>query len=191
MENILHVLEQLPWKNKNEMLAVKGNFVEKRIKQKTKVALAGEVIKEAYFIQKGCLRLYYEKDETEISAYFFTENMYTGACESFLTQKPSRHYIEAVENTVAFSVTHKQLQELFNKYPAVSDLFRQIMEERFESIHHLFTSQILDSPEERYRKLVAQAPKLINRIPQHQIATYLGITPVSLSRIRNRMKRKK
>ena len=68
---------------------------------------------------------------------------------------------------------------------------RRVLEERFVSLHDLFTSQILDSPEQRYLKLQKERPDLINRIPQHQLATFLGMTPVSLSRIKNRILKKK
>ena len=68
---------------------------------------------------------------------------------------------------------------------------RRVLEERFVSLHDLFTSQILDSTEQRYLKLKKERPDLINRIPQHQLATFLGMTPVSLSRIKNRILKKK
>ena len=69
----------------------------------------------------------------------------------------------------------------------MNEFVSKVLEERFVSLYEFFTAQILDSPEERYLNLQKERPDLLNRIPQHQIATFLGITPVSLSRIRNRV----
>ncbi len=72
----------------------------------------------------------------------------------------------------------------------MNEFVRKVLEERFVALHEVFTSQILDSPEQRYLNLQKENPELLNRIPQHQIATFLGITPTSLSRIRNRITKK-
>lgn len=164
-------------------------YLEQRhIKKGTQVVTIGKIAKEAYFLLRGCMRLYYQKKDISISGYFFTERMFTGACESFIGQKPSRHIIEAVEDCDVLVISHQRLQKLFSELPMMNALFRRIMEERFETIHGLFTSQILDSPKERYINFVKNNPTLHNRIPLHQIATYIGVTPVSLSRIRSRLK---
>jgi CRP-like cAMP-binding protein len=116
--------------------------------------------------------------------------MFAGAYDSFITQKPSRHSIETVEQCQVLSISYQAFQELFVRFPGMNEFVRKVLEERFVALHELFTAQILDSPEERYINLQKNRPDLINRIPQHQIATFLGITPVSLSRIRNRLARK-
>lgn len=169
---------------------IKSYFKEQEIPKKTVILKAGEIAKKAYYIIKGCMRVYYVRDGIEISAYFFTEDMFTNACESFIGQKPSRHFIEAAEDSIVLSVSYQKLEELYNRLPKANVLFRKMMEERFEAIHHSFTSQILESPKERYINLQKNNPALLNRIPQHQIATYLGITPISLSRIRSRLKKR-
>ena len=116
--------------------------------------------------------------------------MFAGAYDSFISQKPSRHSIETLEDCQVLAISYKALQELFIEFPKMNEFVRKVLEERFVSLHELFTSQILDSPEERYLKLLKERPDIIQRIPQHQIATFLGITPVSLSRIRNRVTKK-
>lgn len=133
---------------------------------------------------------YFMKKTGNISAYFFTEKMFAGAYDSFISQKPSKHHIETIEDSEVLSISYKEFQQLLKYNPKFNELVRKILEERFLALHDLFTSQILDSPEERYIKLQKERPDLINRIPQHQIATYLGVTPVSLSRIRNRIVKK-
>jgi CRP-like cAMP-binding protein len=166
------------------------HFETKSIKKKTNILEAGTTAKEVYFILNGCIRLFYEKDGEDISAYFFTEKMFAGAYDSFISQKPSRHSIETLEDCQVLAISYKALQELFIEFPKMNEFVRKVLEERFVSLHELFTSQILDSPEERYLNLLKERPDIIQRIPQHQIATFLGITPVSLSRIRNRVTKK-
>jgi len=165
-------------------------FDSRTIKKKTNLLTAGKTAKEVYFLKSGCIRLFYEKNGEDISAYFFTEKMFAGAYDSFISQKPSRHSIETIEDCELLSISYKDFQQLLKSKPKLNELVRKILEERFVALHDLFTSQILDSPEERYVKLQKDRPDLINRIPQHQIATYLGVTPVSLSRIRNRIVKK-
>ena len=116
--------------------------------------------------------------------------MFAGAYDSFISQKPSRHSIEVIEECQVLTISFKDLQDLFIEFPKMNEFVRKVLEERFVELHQLFTSYILDSPEGRYLNLLTHRPDLLNRIPQHQIATFLGITPVSLSRIRNRVMKK-
>lgn len=171
-----------------EVNLVLSYFKEQSIPRKTIILKAGEVATEAYYIIEGCIRVYYEKEGIEISAYFFTEDMFTNACESFIGQKASMHFMQAVEDCKVLSISYNKLEELYKELPKINAIFRKLMEERFEAIHNSFTAQILLTPEERYRNLQKNNPSLLNRIPQHQIATYLGVTPISLSRIRSRLK---
>jgi CRP-like cAMP-binding protein len=188
-DKFIHRLKSSSGLTNDEISAVQSRFRQQRVSKKTVVLKAGEVANEAYYIIKGCMRVYYLKGDIEISAYFFTEDMFTNACESFIGQKPSRHFIEAAEDCEVLSISYQKLTALYKEFPAANAFFRKIMEERFEAIHHSFTAQILDTPEQRYLSLVKTNLSLVNRIPQHQLATYLGITPVSLSRIRSRLRK--
>ena len=173
-----------------EVNTILEKFVKRRIKKKVNLLSAGSVAKEIYFIYSGCMRLYYEKDGEDISAYFFTEGMFAGAYDSFVSRQPSRHNIETIENCEVRAISFSDSQELFATVPRMNELVRKVIEERFVSLHQLLTSQLLDTPEERYLYLLHHRPDLLNRIPQHQIATFLGITPVSLSRIKGRTAKK-
>lgn len=177
--------------NELEIAELLTHFERKKIKKKTCLLSAGKTAREVYILITGCIRLFYVKDGKDISAYFFTENNFAGAYDSFISQKPSRHSIETLEDCEILSISHKTFLELFDKFPKMNEFMRRVLEERFVSLHDLFTSQILDSTEQRYLKLKKERPDLINRIPQHQLATFLGMTPVSLSRIKNRILKKK
>lgn len=189
-EESIQAIRQMTGMTELEVGLLLQSFVSKTIRKKTSLLKAGKTAKEIYFILDGCLRLFYEKDGEDISAYFFTEGMFAGAYDSFITQKPSRHAIESLEECRVLSISYTAFQGLFVTFPKMNEFVRKVLEERFVALHELFTAQILDSPEERYINLQKSRPDLINRIPQHQIATFLGITPVSLSRIRNRLAKK-
>ena len=173
-----------------ELELVMKYFEAKNIKKKTILLKAGDTAQELYFIVSGCMRLYYEKDGADISAYFFTDLMFAGAYDSFVSRKPSRHSIETSEDCQILTISHKGWQQLFIDLPKMNGFVLKLIEERFISLHKLYTSLILDSPEERFINLQNERPDILQRIPQHQIATFLGVTPVSLSRIRNRLTKK-
>ena len=187
---ILDSIKQMTGFSEVEIKNILENFDTKFIKKKTTILATGAISKEIYLILSGCMRLFYEKDGEEISAYFFTEGMFAGSYESFISQQPARHTIEALEDCEVLSIQYENWQELLLTVPRMNEFVRKILEVVFISLHQLFTSQILESPEERYLNLMKYKPGLMKRIPQHHIATFLGITPVSLSRIRNRVAKK-
>ena len=184
---IYSTIQQITGFSDNEIQIALSRFEEKKLKKKTTLLSAGQISQELYFIINGCMRLFYEKDGNDISAYFFTENMFAGAYDSFTSQQKSRHSIETIEDCHVLSINYKNLQQLYKDVPKMNEVARKILEERFFDLHKLYTSFILDSPEERYLNLIKERPELLQRIPQHQIASFLGVTPVSLSRIRNRV----
>lgn len=165
-------------------------FEAKEYRKKTKLLDLGQVSNEVYYLVKGCIRLYCQKDGEELSTYFFIENMFAGSYDSFLSRKPSKVAIETLEECEVLVLTHKSLEKLYDIFPKMNEFIRKAIEQRFVLLHDLFISYLLNSPEERYLTLLNDNPELLQRIPQHQIASFLGVTPVSLSRIRNRITKK-
>ena len=186
----INTFKQITGFTDNELQIVLKHFEAKRIKKKTILLHAGKIADEVYFIVSGCIRLFCEKDGEELSTYFFTEKMFAGAYDSFISRKASRHSIETLEDCQVLCLSHKALEELYILFPKMNEFVRKSIEERFVILHDLFTDYILNSPEERYLGLLKERPDLLNRISQHQIASFLGITAVSLSRIRNRVAKK-
>jgi CRP-like cAMP-binding protein len=174
----------------SELEIVLKHFETKNLKKKTNLLQAGKIANEVYFIVSGCIRLFCEKDGVELSTYFFTEQMFAGSYSSFISRKPSQHSIETLEDCQVLALSYQALEVLYIVFPKMNEFIRKSIEERFVVVHDLFTSYLLSSPEERYLSLQKERPDLLNRIPQHQIASFLGITPVSLSRIRNRVAKK-
>ncbi len=181
------IMDQLIPLTDSDWAFVQAAFVEKQFPKKTVLVSAGAIVREVYFVVGGCLRLYYEKDGTDISAYFFTEGQFAGAYDSFITHTPSPHFVETLESSHVLSLSFEALQRLYEQVPATNEFVRKVIEHRFVDLHQLFTAFILDSPEERYQQLLTHRPDLLQRVPQHHLATYLGITPISLSRIRKRI----
>ena len=109
--------------------------------------------------------------------------------ESVMTKKPSRMFIDAIEDSTIGIIRFRELERLIAGTPSVRDHFDRLLMTRLIFYMNQHASFILDSPEKRYRNLMRENPELVSRVPQQYIASYLGVTPVSLSRIRARIKK--
>lgn len=144
-----------------------------------------------YFVNRGCLRFYYPTaDGQEITGFIFEEGGFAGVLESFFTQTPSQQVLETLEDCELLALSHADLEKLYQEVPRMNVLVRKILEQRMAYAQKVVASLILQSPEERYEALLRRQPQLLQRVPQKVLATYLGITPVSLSRIRKRISEK-
>jgi len=161
-------------------------FIETKIAAKTVLLNEGEVSNSIFFIKKGCLREWFNKDGKDITFQFFFEGQPVASIDSFISRKPSLFTIESIEPSAIISIGKDDFTELFITYPELKDGFQDFIFQRFRNYGQLFLSRIKDSPKERYEDLVKNHPEIIKRVPQHYIASFLGITPISLSRIRNR-----
>ncbi|HLP21477.1 MAG TPA: Crp/Fnr family transcriptional regulator [Chitinophagales bacterium] len=173
--------------NQKEWDAFTGIFVFRSVPKKFNLVRVGDVSREAYFINKGAARLYFEKEGEEISANFMFENSFIASLESFLLQTPSRQAIDTLEGCELLVLSKQRLDELIQTYPKFHIFSKAIAEMAFIMLQRRASSFILDSPEERYMNMLQQRPEILERVPQHMIASYLGVTPVSLSRIRKRI----
>jgi CRP-like cAMP-binding protein len=171
----------------NEQQLLESAFSFRQVPKKFKLAAEGKVAKELYFIIKGLVRLYYTKDGEEITGYIFKEYLFASSYDSFLRQVPGIQTLETLEDCDLLVITYNRLQQLYNELPKMHIVARKVAEQRFINAQLMLSSFILDSPEERYRKFEEQHGDLLLRVPHHIIASYLGITPVSLSRIRKRL----
>ena len=173
-----------------ELEIIMPYFETRKFKKKSILLDIGKISNEVFYIVKGCIRLYCEKDGEELSTYFFTENMFAGSYDSFISRRPSKVAIETLEECEVLVLTREAQEKLYDIFPKMNEFIRKAIEQRFVLLHDLFISYLLNSPEERYLMLQKDRPELLQRIPQHQIASFLGVTRVSLSRIRNRIAKK-
>jgi len=162
-------------------------FTYKEVPKNFTLISEGDVANELYFIKKGLLRLYYNKEGEYITGYIFREHLFAGSFESFLQSSPSVQNLETLEDSELLVLPKENLMTLYKSIPKVNILTRKIAEQRFINAQKILSSFILDSPELRYQKFARENSDLFLRIPHHIIASYLGITPVSLSRIRKRL----
>ncbi len=161
-------------------------FIEKEITSKTILLQEGEISNTIYFIKHGCLREWFNKDGKDITFQFFFDGQPVASIDSFVNQQPSLFTIESIEPSTIVLIERNTFNQLLEKLPDFKDRFKDFMFQRFSNYSQLFLSRIKDSPQERYEDLLHTHPEILQRVPQHYIASYLGITPISLSRIRNR-----
>ncbi|MDX2306169.1 MAG: Crp/Fnr family transcriptional regulator [Microscillaceae bacterium] len=159
----------------------------KEYKKKELVLQEGDICKYAYFINSGCIRYYYNVGGEENTAQFFFENGWYTDYDSFLTGKPTQQNIETLEKTQLTLLSANDLQQLYIDIPKFERFGRLMAENAFLGIRQ--RSEMLENQtaEQRYLTLMKERPKVFERIPQHYIASYLGIKPPSLSRIRKRI----
>ena len=146
-----------------------------------------EVSRCYYFVISGCIRQYYIVDEEEKTTFFHIENSFVISYDSYMKQTPALHYIDCLEDTTVAIIYKEAEEEMFHRYPNLLGLTRLILEEELSKYQDLLTSYIVNKPEMRYRKLLLSQPDLLNRVPQYYLASYLGVTAESLSRIRKRI----
>jgi CRP-like cAMP-binding protein len=148
----------------------------------------GEIAEKAFFVKTGCLRSFFYKDGKDITSQFFFENDVVASAESFFEDKPSKDNIETIEKTIILEFPKKYYGEIIEKIPVLKNMMYIGMQRRLFQYMNYMRSYIQDKPVERYLNLMKTRPEIIQRVPQHYIASYLGMTSVSLSRIRNKIK---
>jgi CRP-like cAMP-binding protein len=164
-------------------------YKEVSIPAKTILLREGEIARQAYYIQKGCLRLSFNNNGRDITFQFFFEGQGVSSIESFRNGRPGLFSIESLEPCTLLVITKKNFEKMLAEVPGYKALIEESIYQRLEHYSALFLSHIRDTPQKRYQELLKEHPQLIQRIPQHYIASYLGISPVSLSRIRNKLGR--
>lgn len=159
------------------------------LSKKEHFAVEGKVCDYMAFITRGAVRYYHIKDGQEITGYFSFENELMSAYKSFVKRTPSTNYIQALEETELVLISYNNLQQMLN-HPLLAlkmERFGRLIAEYYICCYEdRVTAFITQSPEERYTALEKTGRDIFQRVPQHFIANFLGITPVSLSRIRKR-----
>lgn len=155
-------------------------------KKGTTLLKAGERSNDGYFVLKGCIRTYYVIDGEEKTTAFYTEmEALTPHCVT--SKAPSEYYISCVEDSILLVSDPDMEAEIFSKFPKFETLCRILAEELLAKQQINFDEFKTSSPEQRYLNLLQKRPDLVKRVPQHQLASYLGIKPQSLSRLRARI----
>lgn len=172
--------------SEEEVQIIKNEDIIREYKKGDYLLKEGQIAQVCFLVLKGCVKRYYLEDGEEKIMEFYTENDPI-APVSYTTQEPSQYYISCVEPCIISTGTEERTQRFLQTFPRFVPIFikigeqlsaeKQISADNFKNL----------SPEDRYQKLLDTRPDLVNRVPQYMIASYLGIQPQSLSRIRKRI----
>lgn len=174
----------------DEKSAILALDIFRSIKKGTILLKEGQKTQDNYFVLNGCIRKYYVVEGEEKTTAFYTEmEGITPHCA--INDEPSEYYISCVEDSIIIIANPEMGVELFNKFPKFESLCRVLSEDLLAKQQIDFDAFKTTSPEQRYLNLIQKRPDLIQRVPQHQLASYLGIKPQSLSRLRARILEKK
>lgn len=176
--------------NEAEWIIFSQHLAISLLKKKHYFATPDNICDKLGFIASGSVRYYHIKDGQDITGYFSFENEFVSSYKSFLTGLPGYTYIQALEDTWFITFTRKGLDEMLaNPMLAYKmERFGRLIAEQYLCCYEdRVVAFITQTPEERYLQLLSTGREILQRMPQHYIANYLGITPVSLSRIRRRV----
>ena len=154
------------------------------LKKNKDLQTIGHTCKTIYFINKGVARIYYYKDGIDITEGFYLENNIIARVESLFTGKPSQKGIQILEDAEIVAIDANALFKLYDSFPEIERLFRKIFESGHVDTLNRVEGIQFHSAEERYKALLHEAPDILKKVALKYVASYLGITQVSLSRIR-------
>jgi CRP-like cAMP-binding protein len=186
-EPLLDYFDRLLPLNKEEKELVSQKFHPRLYRKKQYVLQEGDVCTQMNFVVRGCLRMYKidDKGSTHI-LQFAAENNWITDLGSFYTEKASELTIDALEDTMVLRIGHDDLITLYTDAPKFHRIFRVLIENSYVSLQKRLLQTISSTAEDRYQYFIDTYPHLVNRLPQTQIASFLGITPEFLSRLRNK-----
>ncbi len=167
-------------------------FIEVESVNKKSILLnAGSICTYEYFILKGCLRSYYlDKNLTEHTTMFAVEGWWSGNLKSLVKNIPSEFYIVAQEDTTIVRIPKKNIEKIYHQIPKFERYFRILLQNRLLATQDRIGQHLSASAFERYMSFIAKYPELEQRVPDRHIASYLGITPTYLSRLRKKRHQK-
>ncbi|MCT4458266.1 Crp/Fnr family transcriptional regulator [Lactiplantibacillus paraplantarum] len=168
---------------------LQGYFYLKQVPAHTLLLSEGTVATNLYLIVHGSLRMWRTTDQQETTLQFFFENQPVASFESFYLDHPSDSSIETLESTTLLVLSKTNFDHIRQLFPEFEISLNRWLCERFIAYRQRVYTQLEKTPTGRYQALVADNPDVLERVPLHEIATYLGITPVSLSRIRSKLKK--
>lgn len=192
VEPLIKYLNSIYPLDQNEAALASACFKPRLYRKRQYVLQDGDTCNHFNFVIRGCLRMYTidEKGNTHI-LQFASENWWITDIGSFYEKKPSRLNIDALEDSLVLQISFDDLTGLYDKAPIFNRIFRILIENSHVALQKRLLQHISSSAEERYQSFLQTYPNLTNRLPQTQIAAFLGITPEFVSRIRNNQTKKK
>jgi CRP-like cAMP-binding protein len=189
-QEILQYISQFTSLSEVEKQGIVDSLNIRSFKKGTLLLREGQVSNLCYFVLKGCIRQYYLVDGEEKTTNFYTEGQPVTPYEGTFNRKSAKYYLSCLEDCVLTVGTPENEARLFEQFPQFKNVVRVAVEEELGKTQDLASSYVLNSPTERYQHLLKTKPDLLDRVPQYQLASFLGVTPESLSRIRRRVMKK-
>lgn len=186
MEAILRLVDSIHTVSDEVKFHLGNALKEKRVSKYEMILKAGQVSKYIYFIEKGLLRAFYFKKEIEVSAWFMKEDDVVVSVSSFFTQSPSKESIHALEDSILYYLSYDDLQEMYKDFPEFNFVGRVITEKYYGLSEDRIAALRMLRSQERYDYVYEHFPELVQRVPLRYLASYLGVTEVTLKRIRSK-----
>lgn len=174
--------------SEEEQQAIAEAILIEEYKKGTMLLRQGDVPTKCYFVLKGCVRQYsIDEAGKEVTSNFYTEEQAISNFNQHKQDKSSAYSLTCLEDCILVVGDLDSEEDMYNQYSQLETMTRRMIEQSFGEVQDELASFIASTPEERYKALLRKRPHLIDRVPQHQLASYLGITPESLSRIKKRV----
>ena len=190
-ENITNYLSEILEVPKEAISSCSSSYNLKEVSKNEILLQQGEVCNETYFVEKGLLRMYsLDRNGKEHIIQFAPENWLISDRSSLYFNQKSRYYIEAVEDSKVMILKNDFFTKLIEQYPHTAENNDILLQKHIRNLQNRVNSLLADTAEERYMTFIKMYPDILLRVPQWMVASYLGITPESLSRVRKELARK-
>jgi CRP-like cAMP-binding protein len=163
------------------------NFEKLILPKNEYLVTEGKICRHLYFLQQGALRGFYNLDGKDVTHWFAFEQDFVTSFHSFITQQTAVENIQLLEGSVLWSISKEKLNALLDRYHEIERLLRTAYEKYYIRLEERFVNAQFKTATERYQNLLEQAPHMLERVPLGYIASYLGISQETLSRIRGRL----
>ncbi len=187
MEEVKKFLESIYPINSSDWDFISSKLYEEKFKKKSTLVKLGGIENHMSFLSEGIVRYFIPKEESDLTFGFLFENEFVTAYDSFITQTPSQYQIETLTNAIMWRISFEDLHDIYEKTESGNFIGRRMAENMFLIKSKREISLLSKTAEERYTDLFRERPNLIKQIPLKYIASYIGVTPQALSRIRKRI----
>lgn len=187
MQQIRDNFERMAKLSDDDWNIFSSKLIRREFSKKKPILETGHVENYLSFIEKGFVRYYIPREDNDLTFAFVFDGEFTSGYDSFITRQPANYTIEALADTVLWCISYNDLQDIYAETKIGNTIGRLASEGLFLQKSKRELSLLNDSAEQRYRNLFTEQPQLIQKIPQKYLASYIGITPQALSRIRKRI----
>ena len=187
MESLLsHIKTYYPL-DKEAQRALESCFEQQVFSKNDYLLTEGTICRHLFFLEKGAVRGYYALDGKEITHWFAFENDFVTSFHSFVTRQPAVENIQFLEGSIVWCISKEKLSDLFNEFHEIERVVRIGYEKYYIRLEERFVSGQFKTAAECYENLINQSPHILGRVPLGHVASYLGISQETLSRIRSRL----